>query len=513
MNPLGRSARSLLFSAALLLALAGPLAAQPTGQVTVAAHVTLATRWLDTSETEAEITPFMIYYALHDALVKPMPGNLNGPCLAESWTMSKDGRTWEFVLRKGVRFHNGDPVTAEDVKFSFERYKGAGAPLFKERVREVQVVDPGRVRFHLNEPWPDFMTFYGTSASGAAWIIPKKYFEKVGEDGFRKAPVGAGPFKFVSFQPGVELVLEAFEGYWRKTPSVKRLVIRSVPEESTRAAALKRGEVDVVYFINGPIAEEVRRTPGLTLTAMRTNGVFFIEFPEQWTAGSPWADRRVRLAASLAIDRQAINEAESLGFSGITGNFIPRHQEFALPIDAHPYDPKRARGLLAEAGYPNGFELAEFTAFPPYNSMGEAIANYFVAVGIKTRVRTMERAAFLSAWKDKKLRGVFVGATGSAGNASTRIEAFATTKGLYSYGSIPEVEALFAKQIQEMDRKKREDMLHQIQRVLADRMYVAPIWENGFIRAFGPRMEEAGLQLIQSFPYTAPLEDLRLKKQ
>src|SRR4029450_8749629 len=125
---------------------------------------------------------------------------------------------------------------------------------------------------------------------------------------------------------------------------------------------------------------------------------------EQWTAGSPWADRRVRLAASLAIDRQAINEAESLGFSGITGNFIPRHQEFALPIDAHPYDPKRARGLLAEAGYPNGFELAEFTAFPPYNSMGEAIANYFVAVGIKTRVRTMERAAFLSAWKDRKLR-------------------------------------------------------------------------------------------------------------
>jgi ABC-type transport system substrate-binding protein len=221
----------------------------------------------------------------------------------------------------------------------------------------------------------------------------------------------------------------------------------------------------------------------------------------------------VRLAASLAIDRQAINEAESLGFSGITGNFIPRHQEFALPIDAHPYDPKRARALLAEAGYPNGLELAEFTAFPPYNTMGEAIANYFVAVGIKTRVRTMERAAFLSAWKDKKLRGVFVGATGSAGNASTRIEAFATTKGLYSYGSIPEVEALFAKQIQEMDRKKREDMLHQIQRILADRMYVAPIWENGFIRAFGPRMEEAGLQLIQSFPYVAPLEDVRLKKQ
>jgi len=507
------AARALLPLVVLTLCLAARVAAQPAGTVTFGVHVTLATRWLDTSETEAEITPFMIYYALHDALVKPMPGNLNTPSLAESWTMSKDGRTWDFVLRKGTRFHNGDPVTGEDVKFSFERYKGAGAPLFRERVKEVQVVDPGHVRFVLHEPWPDFMTFYGTSASGAAWVVPKKYVEKVGEDGFRKAPVGAGPFKFVSFQPGVELVLEAFDGYWRKKPSVKRLVIRGIPDEATRAAALKRNEVDIVYFINGPIAEEVQRTPGLTLTAMRTNGVFFLEFPEQWTAGSPWADRRVRLAASLAIDRQAINEAESLGFSGVTGNFIPRHQEFTLPIDAHPYDPKRAKTLLAEAGYPNGLELGEFTAFPPYNSMGEAIVNYFNAVGIRTRLRTMERAAFLSAWRDKKLRGVFVGATGSAGNASTRIEAFATTTGLYSYGSIPEVETLFAKQIQEMDRRKREDMLHQIQRVIADRVMFAGIWENGFIRAFGPRMEEAGLNLIQSFPYAGPLEDLKLKKQ
>ena len=128
---------------------AGPADAQPAPTVTVAAHVTLATRWLDPAETDAEITPFMLFYALHDALVKPMPAALNTPSLAESWSMSRDGRTWEFVLRKGVRFHNGDPVTADDVKFSFERYRGAAAPLLKERVRDVQVVDPSLVRFDL----------------------------------------------------------------------------------------------------------------------------------------------------------------------------------------------------------------------------------------------------------------------------------------------------------------------------------------------------------------------------
>ena len=159
---------------ALTLWLAAPAAAQPSGTMTWGVHVTLATKWLDPAEVEADITPFMIHYALHDALVKPMPGNLNTPSLAESWTMSKDGRTWEFVLRKNTRFHNGDPVSAEDVKFSFERYRGAAATLFKDRVREVQVVDPGRVRFHLKDPWPDFMTFYGTLATGAGWVVPKK---------------------------------------------------------------------------------------------------------------------------------------------------------------------------------------------------------------------------------------------------------------------------------------------------------------------------------------------------
>ncbi|HWN90373.1 MAG TPA: ABC transporter substrate-binding protein, partial [Verrucomicrobiae bacterium] len=222
--------------------------------MTWSVHISLAPTWFDPAETPGIGTPFMILYALHDALVKPMPGNAMAPSLAESWSVSKDGLVYEFVLRAGARFHNGEPVTADDVKFSFERYRGAAARLMKEKVAAVEVVDPSRVRFRFREPWPDFMTYYGSLATGAGWIVPRKYLEKVGDDGFKKAPIGAGPYRFVSFAPGIELVLEAFEGYWRKSPSVKRLVLRTIPDPATRLAALKRGEADIVYSIRGALA-------------------------------------------------------------------------------------------------------------------------------------------------------------------------------------------------------------------------------------------------------------------
>src|SRR5205823_8864781 len=198
-------------------------------------------------------------------------------------------------------FHNGGPVTAEDVKFSFERYRGTSHDLMKARVASVEAIDKRHVRFTLREPWPDFLSFY-TSASGAGWIVPKKYVEQVGEDGFKKAPIGAGPYKFVSFNPGLELVLEAFDGYWRKKPAVKRLVMKVIPDEATRAAALKRGEVDIAYSIRGELAEELQHTPGLALKPVVLQAPNWLYFPEQWDPKSPWSDVRVRQAANFAID-------------------------------------------------------------------------------------------------------------------------------------------------------------------------------------------------------------------
>ena len=500
-------------SVALLLAVAPrPALAAPDGTMTWGVHVTLAARWLDPAETEALITPFMVLYAIHDALVKPMPAGPNTPALAESWTISKDGLTYDFALRKGVRFHNGDPVTAEDVKFSFDRYKGASSKLLKDRVKEFQVVDPGRVRVTLREPWPDFMTFYGTSATGAAWIVPKKYVEKVGDDGFKKSPVGAGPYKVVSFSPGVELVMEAFDGYWRKAPAVKRLVFKSMPEETTRAAALKKGEVDIVYLLSGPVAEDIKRTAGLRLVAAEPPGVFWLDLPEQWDPKSPWHDRRVRQAAVHALDRQAINQAETLGFSKPTGSLLHSNLEFARFFEPAPYDPARAKRLLAEAGFPNGFDAGDLTPLPPYTTMAEAVANYLQAVGIRSRVRTMERATFLSEWREKRIKGVILAVAGAAGNAATRLEAYVTKSGIYNAGTVPEIEDLFSRQARELDVKKREALLHQIQQIIHDRVTHVPVYELAFLWAVGPRVEEAGVNRIKGFAYSGPYEDLRLKK-
>jgi peptide/nickel transport system substrate-binding protein len=507
--------REALALAALGLIAAGPRSAGaggPQGQLIWGIHVSLAPTWFDPADTQGIITPFMVLYALHDAVAKPMPGQPMAPSLAESWSASEDGLSYEFVLRNGPKFHNGDPVTAEDVKFSFERYRGTSHELMKGRVAAIEAPDPQHVRFKLKEPWPDFLTFYAT-ASGAGWIVPKKYVEQVGDEGFKKAPIGAGPYKFVSFTPGLELVFEAFDQYWRKSPSVKRLVFRVIPDETTRLAALQRGEIDIVYSIRGELAEELQRTPGLTLKPAVVQGTFCLYFPDQWDPKSPWHDKRVRLAANLAIDRDTINQALTLGYSKVTGSIIPYNFEFFWQPPLPVYDPAKAKQMLAEAGYPNGFDAGEYYCDGSYANLGEAVLDNLLAVGIRAKLRPLERAAFFSGYGEKKFKNIIQYASGAFGNAATRIEAFIAKGGTYVYGSYPDIDELFQQQAAELDYKRRETTLHRIQQLMYEKAMIAPIWQLAFINGFGPRVAESALGLIPSYTYSAPYEEVALKSK
>jgi peptide/nickel transport system substrate-binding protein len=486
-------------------------AAAPAGQLTWAIHVSLAPTWFDPADTQGLITPFMVLYALHDALVKPMPDKFHAPCLAESWTTSEDNLSYEFVLRQGAMFHNGEPVTAEDVRFSFERYRGAAHEVMKPRVARIETPDPRRIRFTLKKPWPDFLTFYA-AASGAGWIVPKKYVEQVGDAGFKRAPIGAGPYKFVSFTPGVELVLEAFEGYWRKTPSVGRLVMRVIPDDSTRLAALKRGEVDIAYSVRGELAEELRRTPGLTLKAAVSQAPFWVYFPEQWDPKSPWHDLRVRRAANLALDRDGMSKALFLGYCKTTNSIIPYTFEHYWQPPPAVYDPDKARKLLAAAGHAGGFDAGLLYCDSSYANVSEVVVDNLAAIGIRTRLQPVERAAFLAGYAGKKYtRGIIQGGSGAFGNAATRLASFVVKGGAYVYGSYPDIDALYPQQAEELDKKKRAAILARMQQLVYEKAICAPIFQLAFLNGVGPRVGRSGFGLIPGFPYTAPFEDITLK--
>ncbi len=504
--------RVLLLITAFVVAAGTASAAEPAGEVTVSFHVTIAPSWFDPSTAPPQITPFGVMYAIHDALVRPLPGQKMGASLAESWSESRDGLTYEFKLKRGLKFHNGDPISAEDVKFSFDRYNGAGAREFRARVQKLDVVDPLTVRFTLKEPWPDFMTFYGTTATAAGIVLPKKYFESVGPDGFKQKPVGAGPYKFASQRSGVEIVLEANPGYWRHAPYVKKLILKSVPDSTTRLAMLRSGETDYALFLDGPEAQTLKGDARYKLVDTRHASIFWIEFADQWDPKSPWADKRLRQAVNYALDRKAINEAACLGFCPPAGVIVPRVMDFALQVPPHPYDPQKAKQLLAEAGYPNGLDAGEFTPIPGFATVAEGALNNLNSAGIRVRMRLMERAAFYATWQEKKLHGLFMTAVGNSGNAASRVESFMYSKGAYAYGGYPDIDELFMQQSRERDHVKRETILHRIQQLTIDRVMYAPVMDLRGLIGIGPRVAEHTMNAIPMYSFPA-YEDIRLRAQ
>jgi len=379
-----------------------------------------------------------------------------------------------------------------------------------DHVKQVEIVDPRVVRFHLDAPWPDFMTFFGTTASAAGIVLPKKYLTETGDDGFKRHPIGAGPYKFVSTTPGIEVVLEAFPSYWRRVPNVKTLVMRSVPEATTRALMVQTGEADIAYALDGPDAEGIQNAPGVRIVATKHASIFWIEFARQWDPNSPWHDPRLRQAVNYALDRKGINHAACLDFCPPAGVIVPRVMEFALQVEAPPYDPTKAKQLLAEAGYPNGIDAGDFAAIPGFPTVAEAVVNDLNSVGIRVRLRQMERATFYATWLEKKLPGLYMAAAGNSGNAASRVESFIQSKGAYANGGYPDIDDLFLRQAGERDTIKRGAILDQIQQLTIDRVMFAPIMDLRALNGIGPRVTKDTITDVWMSPFPS-YEDMEIK--
>jgi peptide/nickel transport system substrate-binding protein len=422
-----RTIVSLLTVLLLALAWTPGQAAKPEGTLTVAVATFGNERWLP-----------HLYVGAEDVVLKPMFENLLNrdpktgeliPMLAERWKVADGGRTWTFYLRKGVQFHDGSPLTAEDVKFTFASIarEGSANSLTTEfrLIKSMEVEDPHTLTVRFEKPSVVFgnKVTQGLFAS-AAFIQSKRHIEK-GEEAAERRPLGTGPWKFVEHVRGDRIVYEAVENHWRATPHFKRLVFLKVPEPATRMALLRAGTADVIE-IGGEYVDELKKVGVRMLTMPNVAWVYVIlggQWPTRPTYNSavPWAlpdaerARKVRLALNLAVDKNAVMQRVMGGLGSVVGSWL------AFPNDPwntealkkpYPYDPVKAKQLLIEAGYPKGFEVTmNLTAWPGRGylpDVGEAVATYWEKVGIKVKRRPVDRAVFAADFRARAYPGVTV---------------------------------------------------------------------------------------------------------
>lgn len=375
--------------------------------------------------------------------------------------------------------------------------------------------DDRTVKFFFKEPFLDFLLLYGSPASGAGWVVPKAYYQKVGKDGFKTAPIGAGPYRFVKMSVGTEIELEAFPDYWRKVPNVKTLVFRGVPETPIRVALVRTGEVEAAVSIEGDLLESMKKDPNLRLTAVR-GGTRWLEMMAFDRPDSPLKDIRVRQAVSLAVDREEINQAEMGGLSPIEGNWIPEDFQGAIKRPVPPKDVAKAKQLLAEAGVPDGFDVSQLTPLPPFFSWSERVVTHLRALNIRTQLNTMERGAFYEklAPGPERLKGLVLVFSAGPGDAASRIRESAVTGGTFSGLSMPEIDDRMKRYDSATDPADRKKLIEEVQAFLLDQYIMVPLPRGVTVNGFSPRVASKPEDIsgvVPQFIWIAPYEDIQVK--
>jgi ABC-type transport system substrate-binding protein len=491
----------------------------PKGKMTLAWHTNIASRWLDPQQHDGTATPDNFLMVNQDALIKNFRAQkYDHLALAEKFDFAEDAKSATFQLRAGLKFHDGSPITPEDVKWSYEHYHGASATVLHEQTHAIDIVNDRTIKFSFKEPFLDFPILMGTAnVCGAGWVVPAKYYQKVGKDGFLQKPIGAGPYKLVSQEAGNKIEYEAFEDYYRPV-HVKSFTIVSVPEAATRVAMVERGEADIAYGIPGELIGRIKNNPKLMLAPV-LSGSFWLEFPNFQDPKNPFHDKRVREAVSLTVDRKAINDAESGGMGRVGGNWVNDDVEYALDWPEWQTNIPKAKELMKQAGYPDGFKVDWLTVVPNFFSRGERVVSQLKAIGIQTRLQTMERGVYLKRMETglKEWPGVQIifNATRMGGSWANWYDGMFKCGGFQSKDMIC-VKALddkFTKYNASVDRAERKKLAEEIQKAILEEYYFVPVFRHAFLNAIGPRI--AAKKWEDVFPtitsgYAYPWEDIQL---
>ena len=474
--------------------------AKPKGTLTIGMHFGLDPGWLDPLEHSYAATQQHYDYLVHDALIKAMPQGVHTYSLAEQAEMTADYTRAAFRLRPGLRFHDGHPLTTADVKWTYENYKGASAKPFRDKLERIEIVDDRIIVFHFKGPFLDFLDLYNGRGSGIGWIVPRHYYERVGKDGFKARPLGAGPYRLLSQEAGTQMLFEAWDDYWRRTPATKTIVVKGIRDPASRVAGLQTGELDVAYGMTGKLLPRVMADRNLRWERNFT-GPWWLMFPGYGEPTSPFRDKRVRQAVSLALNRPFLARQETQGIGIPIGNWIGPEDAGALKspeeLPLPEYNPQKARQLLAAAGYANGFDFDWFVAFPPYFDYGERVVTDLGAVGIRGKMQVMEGPAFramigLGRKGFKGNRTIVKNIGPRPGGAKDSIGVYAVCAGSASFVCEPHVEELWARHQASTNFEERDRVIKTIQRILIEEYYMVPIYLNPFVHAAGPRVLPAG---------------------
>ena len=439
---------------------------------------------------------FFTPLVLRDEQLRPQPG------LAESWE-NVDPLTWEFKLRKGVKFHDGSDFTAEDVAFTLERAGNVpNSPssfrIYLREIDQVEVVDSHTIRIRTKEPFPLLPIYMGTFV-----VVSKAAAENATTADFEsgKALVGTGPFKFVEWRRGDRLVMERFDGYWGEAPEWSRVTFRTIPSAPARVAALLSGDVDVIDFVPTADLATLEKNPGVSLQQGVTIRLIYLTVDQDradsphvrqangqpFEGKGPLQDPRVREAMSMAINRKAISQRIMDGASAPTLQFMPEgFFGFVSDIPADHYDPKRARELLAEAGYKDGFRLNIHVPAQRYvNDVAtmEAIAQMFTAIGIRTTVDTVPVSNFFSRANTLEFSVFMIGfgvLTGEPSSVMTATVATHDSKAGMGVGnrgrySNSEVDRLLATAKATINDDEREQLLQEATRIAMKEQAMIPL--------------------------------------
>jgi peptide/nickel transport system substrate-binding protein len=484
---------SVLMLAAAVLALAGHGWAQAKPELTVALS-SFSTETLDPA-LGGHIVKYYLSL-IFDYLVGSTPDGQPSPAggLAVRWENSPDHKRWTFHLRKGVKFHNGDDVTSEDVKFSLQRATGRrsttgyAGPL-RTLIQDIETPAPDRVVIVTKEPTLIIPTYLSRALSTEGMVLPKKYIEANGDDAFARKPVGSGPYRFVEQVTGSHIKLAAVDNHWRiGTPKYKLMTFKLVPEETTRIALLRRGEADVADVSRERVKElEQEAFPIHFRREEAILSMWWVLAPDGWPP--PVKDKRVREAMNLAIDRAEVAQGIFAGRAepaaipmGLSWSF--RDIGFKVtPEMGYPYDPSRAKKLLADAGHPNGFALDiyayQLPGLPEGKAFAEAVAGYWEKIGIKPKLIPVDYPAFRKLWVDRKVPtavGYYNIANRNWIGTYALLEKMAYSPSKPNdTANDPEIDGMIAQVMRQTDREKINTLMRNVYARLRSEHYGVPV--------------------------------------